>query len=233
MTSATGIDTLGPWFEGVNVLANKEPGAVDVDKAKAKEIAIVGAGMSGLMSYLVLHQAGMTNISIIEAGNRLGGRVHTEYLSGGPFDYSYQEMGPMRFPSTYKDSATNETMNITDHQMVFQLAEELNSLNGRSKNLSVDFVPWIQANRNGLVYRNGFKLPNGLPPTSAQISANASLGSPVKTMDNSTKELAAEVSKYMPGSEFNVAMAKNMFKAHKDWVGTSTLRPLTPQNFPL
>ncbi|KAK0702183.1 flavin-containing amine oxidoreductase [Lasiosphaeris hirsuta] len=218
MTNATGIDTLGAWFEGVELLKNKQPGLVDVEKSKAKQVAIVGAGMSGLMSYLVLHQAGMTNITIIEAGQRLGGRVHTEYLSGGPFDYSYQEMGPMRFPSTYRDSATNETMNIADHQMVFQLADEMNKLNGYSKNLSVDFIPWIQSNQNGLVYRNGFKLPIGLPPTGAQIAANVSLGSPVKTSDNSTKELAAAVSEFMPGSDFNVEMAKNMFKAHKEWL---------------
>lgn len=116
MTNATGIDAWGPWFDGVELLRNKEIGAVDVAKAKSKDIAIIGAGMSGLMTYLVLHQAGFTNVKIIEASQRLGGRVHTEYLSGGPFDYSYQEMGPMRFPETIEYS--NETYNITDHQMV-------------------------------------------------------------------------------------------------------------------
>ncbi|KAK3356578.1 hypothetical protein B0T25DRAFT_565931 [Lasiosphaeria hispida] len=125
----------------------------------------------------------MTYVSIIEAGQRLGG-IHTEYLSGGPFNYSYQEMGSMRFPSTYRDSATNETMNITDHQMVFQLAEEIN---GHSKNLS--------------------------------IAAKASLGSPVKISNSSTKELAAAVGEFMLGSELNVEMTKNMFKAHREWLG--------------
>ncbi len=94
MGASNGIDTLGPWFEGVTLLKDKEPSAVDVKAAKEKEIAIVGAGMSGLMSYLVLTQAGMKNIKILEAGQRLGGRVHTEYLSGGPFDYSYQVCVP-------------------------------------------------------------------------------------------------------------------------------------------
>ncbi len=116
MYNDTGIDTLGPWFNGVELLQSKNLSAVDVKCAKSKEIAIVGAGMSGLMTYLVLHQAGMTNVKIIEAGQRLGGRVHTEYLSGGPFDYSYQEMGPMRFPETVE--YLNETFNVTDHQMV-------------------------------------------------------------------------------------------------------------------
>ncbi|KAK5653712.1 hypothetical protein OQA88_8743 [Cercophora sp. LCS_1] len=218
MTQANGFDTWGPWFEGVSALQNKDLGVIDVEAAKSKDVAIVGAGMSGLMSWLVLHQAGMTNLSIIEAGNRLGGRVHTEYLSGGPFDYSYQEMGPMRFPATYKDPATNETLDIADHQLVFQLAAEMNKLNVGDKNFSVDFIPWIQSNRNGLVYRNGFKLDNGLPPTSAQISANSSLGSPASVLDESTINLSAAVDQFLPGSEFGVAMAKNMFKAHKDWI---------------
>lgn len=116
MNNDTGIDTWGPWFDGVELLQSKNLSAVDVDASKSKEIAIVGAGMSGLMTYLVLHQAGMTNVSIIEASQRLGGRVHTAYLSGGPFDYSYQEMGPMRFPETVEYS--NQTYNITDHQLV-------------------------------------------------------------------------------------------------------------------
>lgn len=219
MTQANGFDTWGPWFEGVNLLQGKDFGVIDVEAAKSKDVAIVGAGMSGLMAWLVLHQAGMTNLSIIEAANRLGGRVHTEYLSGGPFDYSYQEMGPMRFPATYKDPASNETLDINDHQLVFQLADEMNKLNGGDKNFSVDFVTWIQNNPNGLVYENGVKLDTGLPPTRADIAANASLGGPPMTIDNATLALNAALNQFLPDSEFGVTMAKNMFKAHQDWIG--------------
>jgi len=219
MSGANGIDTLGAWFNGVALLKDKEPSPVDVKEAKSKEIAIVGAGMSGLMSYLVLTQAGMKNVKIIEAGQRLGGRVHTEYLTGGPFSYSYNEMGPMRFPYTYTDSSTGETINITDHQLVFQLAGEMNKLNRNDKNLSVDFIKWIQSSSNGLVYKNGFKLPSGLPPTVAQVRADPSLTGPVKVQSDSTKALSAEVDKYLPGSDFYTGLAKNMFKAHKQFVG--------------
>lgn len=218
MGESNGIDTLGPWFDGVALLKTKEPGPVDVNAAKNKEIAIVGAGMSGLMSYLLLTQAGMKNLKILEAGQRLGGRVHTEYLSGGPFDYSYQEMGPMRFPYTYQDTTTGESLNISDHRLVFQLADEMNSLNGHNKNLSVDFINWVQSNSNGLVYKNGFKLPSGLPPTVAQIQADPSLGGPVKAYSNSTTALEAAVQQHMPGPEFYAAAAKNMFKAHKEFL---------------
>ncbi|KAL2121798.1 hypothetical protein VTJ04DRAFT_2253 [Mycothermus thermophilus] len=217
MDGTTGIDTLGPWFDGVAVLKDKQPGAVDVEAAKNKQIAIVGAGMSGLMSYLVLTQAGMKNVTILEASQRLGGRVHTEYLSGGPFDYSYQEMGPMRFPVTYQDPESKEKINITDHQLVFQLADELNALNGNDKNLSVNFIKWVQSNPKGLVYRNGFKLPSGLPPTAEQIRADPSLSTPPKPQSESVKALSHELEEAMPDEGFYTRIAKNMFKAHKEW----------------
>ncbi|KXX79855.1 L-amino-acid oxidase [Madurella mycetomatis] len=218
MDNSTGVDILGPWFEGVALLKNKQPSPVDVKAAKSKEVAIVGAGMSGLMCYLILQQAGMKNLEILEASQRLGGRVHTEYLSGGPFDYSYQEMGPMRFPYTYQDPTTKEILNISDHQLVFQLAAEMNRINGNNKNLSIDFIPWIQSSPNGLVYRNGFKLPTGLPPTVAQIEADPSLGGPIKVLDESTEQLAAAVLENLPGPEFYADVARNMFKAHKYWI---------------
>jgi monoamine oxidase len=221
MTNATGIDAWGPWFDGVELLKGANLSSVEVKEAKSKNVAIVGAGMSGLMTYLCLAQAGLTNVQIIEAGERLGGRVHTEYLTGGPFDYSYQEMGPMRFPNTI--TLANETYNISDHQMVFQLAAEMNKLNNFDKNLSVDFIPWYQSSRNGLYYHNGIRLPSGLPPTVSQIAANSSLTVP-SILDASTQELQDKVNSALPGEEFMVEMAQNMFKAHREWLGESAGR---------
>ncbi|OTB15163.1 hypothetical protein K445DRAFT_124185 [Daldinia sp. EC12] len=215
MTNATGIDAWGPWFDGVELLKNKEISAVDVEKAKSKDVAIVGAGMSGLMTYLVLHQAGFKNLNIVEASQRLGGRVHTEYLSGGPFDYSYQEMGPMRFPESIEYS--NVTYNITDHQMVFQLAREMNTLNNYDKNFSVDFIPWIQSNPNGLYYHNGIKLDTGLPPTVAQTKANTSLVISYP-MDPSTKTLSDKIDAITSNETFMIELASNTFKAHRDFL---------------
>ncbi|KAH9985552.1 flavin-containing amine oxidoreductase [Xylariaceae sp. FL0662B] len=215
MTNATGIDTWGPWFNGVELLERKNLSAFGAADAKSKDIAIVGAGMAGLMTYLVLNQAGLTNIRIIEASQRLGGRVHTAYLSGGPFDYSYQEMGPMRFPETIVFS--NETYNITDHQMVFQLAAEMNRINNHDKNLSVNFIPWIQSNPNGLYYFNGIKLDTGLPPTVAQTRMNSSLivSSP---MSPSTEALQDKINAVTANETFLIELAGNMFKAHKDFL---------------
>ncbi|KAI7781487.1 l-amino acid oxidase [Diaporthe eres] len=216
MNNDTGIDVWGPWFDGVELLQAKNHSYVDVEKAKSKHIAIVGAGMSGLMTFLSLRQAGFKNLEIIEASERLGGRVHTAYLSGGPFDYSYQEMGPMRFPLTWTSSA-NETYNITDHHLVFDLAAEMNELNNHAANWSVDFIPWYQLNPNGLYYHDGIKLENGLPPTIAQVAADPSL-SIVRENLPSTQALQDHIDSITTDEEFYAEMATNMFAAHKEFL---------------
>lgn len=224
MDASNGIDTWGPWFDGVELLKNKNLDAIDAAEAKAKDIAIVGAGMSGLMTYLILHQSGFTNIQLLEAGQRLGGRVHTEYLSGGPFDYSYQEMGPMRFPSTR--TFQNETYNITDHQLVFQLATEMNKINNHDKNLSVDFIPWIQTNENGFYYHDGIKLDTGLPPTIKQVSENTTL-SIVSPLEESTKNTQAKYNAITSNETALRAIADNMHKAHKNFISNKFSSHLT------
>lgn len=216
MNNETGFDIYGAWFEGVELLASKNLTAVNVETAKSKDVAIVGAGMAGLMTYLVLLQAGFTKLSIIEASDRLGGRIHTEYLSGGPFDYSYQEMSAMRFPATFSVPAANLTLNFSDHQIVFQLAGELNQINNHAKNLSVDFIPWIQTDPNGLQYYNEVKLPSGLPPTSAHILGNSSLGHTLD-LNPSTLALIGAVTNYL-SPEIQLLIITNSFKAHSQWI---------------
>jgi hypothetical protein len=95
MDNSSHIDAEGPWFDGVALLRSLNMSAVDTEAAKSKDVAIVGAGMAGLMTWLCLHQAGMKNLHIVEAAQRLGGRVHTAYF-GDPSERLYQEMGPMR-----------------------------------------------------------------------------------------------------------------------------------------
>ncbi|KAI0020318.1 flavin-containing amine oxidoreductase [Xylariomycetidae sp. FL0641] len=215
MDADAGIDTLGAWFDGVELLKEKEIGAVDAEQAKSKEIAIVGAGMGGLMTYLILHQSGFTNISIIEASQRLGGRVHTEYLSGGPFDYDYQEMGPMRFPQSVVYE--NQTYNVTDHQLVFQLADEMNKLNNHDKNLSVDFIRWIQNNENAFYYYNGIKLDTGLPPTLKQVAENSSLALNLP-LDKATQDAQSKVSAITNNVTAMIEIATNMHQAHRNFI---------------
>jgi len=53
----------------------------------------------------------------------------------------------MRFPVSMTYAATNETLDIQDHKLVFQLAEVLNQINGEVDPVfQVNFIPWIQSN---------------------------------------------------------------------------------------
>ncbi|KAK2616445.1 hypothetical protein QQS21_000687 [Conoideocrella luteorostrata] len=216
MTQANGFDALGQWFDGVKVLKQKEPGPVDVKAAKGKNIGIVGAGLSGLMTYLVLNQAGFTNVNMIEASNRLGGRVHTEYLTGGPDDYSYQELGAMRLPVDYVDPESKKKYNISDTQLVFELIREMNKLNKDSADFKIELIDWIESDDNGLQYFGGIRLPNGLPPTVKQVADDPDL-SPDAENDAETKATEKKLEDSLPGDEFLLQMAKSMYKAHREW----------------
>ena len=85
------MDAMGPWFDGVTYLKEKEPESVFVSQAKSKKVGILGGGMSGLMTAHILDSVGFHDWQIIEASSRIGGRVHTSYLNGTkPDQYQYQ-----------------------------------------------------------------------------------------------------------------------------------------------
>jgi hypothetical protein len=53
----------------------------------------------------------------------------------------------MRFPVSLTYAATNETLEIQDHKLVFQLADVLNQINHEADPVfKVNFIPWIQSN---------------------------------------------------------------------------------------
>jgi monoamine oxidase len=63
-----------------------------------RHVVIVGAGMAGLTAGLMLKEAGH-QVTILEARNRLGGRVYTyRGFAGG----MYGEFGAMRFPKQHR-----------------------------------------------------------------------------------------------------------------------------------
>ena len=63
-----------------------------------RHIVIIGAGMAGLTAGLLLQEAGH-KVTILEAQNRLGGRVFTYHGFPGKM---YGEFGAMRFPRQHK-----------------------------------------------------------------------------------------------------------------------------------
>ena len=44
--------------------------------ARKLRVVIVGAGASGLAAASRLHQKGVTDFAVLEAANRIGGRIH-------------------------------------------------------------------------------------------------------------------------------------------------------------
>ncbi|KAL5117316.1 hypothetical protein ACEQ8H_004761 [Pleosporales sp. CAS-2024a] len=215
-------DIMGPWFDGVAYMESKQNNETFITVEKSKKIGIVGGGMAGLVTSLLLESVGIHNWHIMESSQRIGGRIRTKYLAGTtPEDYQYQEMGPMRFPVSTKYTDTNETLDIQDHKMVFQLADTLNLLNGNRSDFLVKFIPWIQNSPNVPANSNGYRLPNGRIPSAAQIQANSSLVLPTPASPDKEAQATAEIKfKEFEGVTPDVlrSMAKNVYQAHKDAV---------------
>ncbi|KAF6798188.1 l-amino acid oxidase [Colletotrichum sojae] len=220
-TFADATDPMGPWFDGVEYLKQKQPDDVFVASVKNKTFGILGAGISGLHTGLLLDSVGIHNWKILESSDRVGGRIRTTYLNGTtPDEHQHHELGPMRFPHTIHDPETNETYPINDQKMIYQLADVLNEMNKNADpSLQVKFIPWIQVSDNAPVATTK-RRPDGTVPGRKEIAADPSLQSTV-TYSNATavkeaqkalddfKDLTPEKAKFY---------ATNVFKAHKQAV---------------
>ncbi|KAF1981449.1 L-amino-acid oxidase [Aulographum hederae CBS 113979] len=212
-------DSEGPWFDGVEYLQQKEPDETFVAEAKGKSIGIIGGGMSGLMTSLLLSSVGIQDWKILEASQRVGGRVHTSYLNGTrPDQYQYQEMGPMRFPVSIELPGTNESIPMNDHRMVFQLADHLNELNGNSSEYAVNFIPWIQS-ASGDPATTSKRLPDGTVPSVGDLEASPMLADNVNATYSNETAVALAQAAYDAwvglDEEKLKSFALNIFEAHK------------------
>jgi monoamine oxidase len=81
----------------VDLLATLKAGLPATD-APRRHVVIVGAGIAGLTAGLLLKEAGH-RVTILEARNRLGGRIYTYRGFAGRM---YGEFGAMRFPRQHR-----------------------------------------------------------------------------------------------------------------------------------
>ncbi|KAF2227562.1 L-amino-acid oxidase [Elsinoe ampelina] len=241
-TFASVADPMGPWFDGVAYLQQKQPNETFVASTKNKRFGILGAGMAGLTTGLMLDSVGVRNWKILESSDRLGGRMLTSYLNGTrPEEGQYHEMGPMRFPYEITDPDTNETFPINDQKMVYQVADVLNKINEGNEELQVKFISWIQSSPNTPVstYK---RRPDGTFPGKTEVATNPDYAEPV-VYSNETAAAQAQQAlddfKALTPERIKF-YATDLFRAHKqaveqglfDWSEVEYLRKVigTPLN---
>ena len=61
-------------------------------------VCIIGAGATGLNTAMMLKYLGVTNVDILEADERIGGRCYTHAFSGDAKNHNYYDVGAMRIP---------------------------------------------------------------------------------------------------------------------------------------
>lgn len=207
------FDSLGAWFDGVAAIKEKvdQNGAVTSDQMKKNtSIAIVGAGISGLATGLMLDSVGIHNWEIIEASERVGGRFRTKFVGG---TQEWAEMGPMRLPYTvtYKNG---ETFEYTDHRMTFQLADILNEMNGNDPKWKINFIPWIQHSPNELIAQDTGRHPDGSIPTRADIEADPSLDEQTPSMPG-YEETQEKMDEILKKESTLKSLQNDVWRAHK------------------
>ncbi|KAH7145505.1 L-amino-acid oxidase [Dactylonectria estremocensis] len=221
-TFADVADPMGPWFDGVAYLKQKQPDDRFVASSKNKTFGILGGGISGLTAGLMLDSVGVHNWKILESSDRIGGRIMTTYLNNtAPEDGQYHELGPMRFPVEITDPDTNDTFPIMDQRMVFQLADVLNEMNASNETLQVKFSNWIQSSPNTPVTTSK-RRPDGTFPGKTEVATNPVYEELVHYSNATAAEEAIQALEDFKGldQEHIRFYATNVFRAHKEAVET-------------
>ncbi|KAJ6071911.1 flavin-containing amine oxidase [Penicillium canescens] len=106
-------------------------------------IGVVGGGISGLYSALMLLRKGLS-VTLLEATERLGGRIYTFHFPPcGLNKDPYFEAGAMRIPCT------------SMHNSVFDLVRYLNDHN--PSEMKIRWIPYIMAHENNVAFVRGKK----------------------------------------------------------------------------
>ncbi|CDM37096.1 Amine oxidase [Penicillium roqueforti FM164] len=209
------FDAQGAWFDGVAKIKDKvesSGGVASKGSPKNTSIAIVGGGISGLATGLMLDSVGIHNWEIIEASDRVGGRFRTKYVAD---TQEWAEMGPMRLPYsvTYRDD--NETLLYSDHQLTFQMANILNNMNKNDSQWRIDFIPWIQHSPNELYAQGTRRHPDGRIPTRAEIEEDPSLKDASEMTSAEYSKTEDQMNKILKDEKTLKSLQKDVWRAHK------------------
>ncbi|KAI6126499.1 hypothetical protein F5141DRAFT_1247376 [Pisolithus sp. B1] len=122
-----------------------------------KKIGILGAGVGGLYTALILDSLGI-DFEILEASGRVGGRLSTYKFAGGR-DYDYYDAGAMRFPLPKKNGEGKYKNGIMKRlaELIVYLP-----LNKGSDPLKDRLIPYYYEAREGINLKPGFYYFNGV-----------------------------------------------------------------------
>lgn len=105
------------------------------------DIGIVGGGIAGLYSALLLREEGH-RVTVFEASSRLGGRIYTHHFKPvARGEDPFFEAGAMRVPLS------------SFHSYVFGLALYLNAHNDQKDR--IEFIPYVLSHVNNRIYLQG------------------------------------------------------------------------------
>lgn len=105
------------------------------------EIGIVGGGIAGLYTALLLKQQGHS-VTVFEAKSRLGGRIFTHYFKTEDVGHlAFFEAGAMRIPLSPL------------HACVFEFVRYVNEHNAAED--KVEFIPYVLSHHNNKVHLQG------------------------------------------------------------------------------
>lgn len=96
----TKLNNASPEHHSALPAAPKGPDKIEDEGPYQGRVCIIGAGAAGLYTAMMLKYLGATNIDILEASDRVGGRCYTQPLSGDDEYHNYYDVGAMRIPET-------------------------------------------------------------------------------------------------------------------------------------
>ncbi|VZI11127.1 unnamed protein product [Fusarium fujikuroi] len=100
-------------------------------------IGVIGAGIAGLYSALLLQEKGYT-VSVFEASDRVGGRVRTHHFTED--ENQYYEAGAMRIPVT------------KFHDTIFSLVRYINSHEKLPQSMAIRLIDYIYHHEGNFSY---------------------------------------------------------------------------------